>query len=373
MADGQQPVSRRARREAQARPQASQASGEAASSSTPSASEKRASPGGMAPEIHAGLEYSSELPTSEVAAAFAELEPDPPEASKRAEASQKAEAPQESDKPLSRRDRRRLERLEHPMETWTAEEETRHTGQVPAMTPEAISHQEELARQKAAAAQEEARAASGGIPVVNRVSMREPQQAASDESQQPRQGTPGEPQQPPQAIPPGGPRPVPVPPAPATPLVVPQLAGSAASGGASPGVPQGGMPPQAPQPAPPTLGAQAAGFETLVAGASAPPQPKPPTVSVPQVAGPFMPPGSAPEGDAFAPPGQGMIVPGTGTLQSATGTLRTVPGTGAIPRPMVEIHPAGGVRHFGWPQLLLLAAAAFALGVVIWNVAARSS
>jgi hypothetical protein len=40
---------------------------------------------------------------------------------------------------------------------------------------------------------------------------------------------------------------------------------------------------------------------------------------------------------------------------------------------MVEIHPAGGIRHFGWPQLLLLAAAAFALGVVIWNVAANGS
>jgi hypothetical protein len=68
-----------------------------------------------------------------------------------------------------------------------------------------------------------------------------------------------------------------------------------------------------------------------------------------------------------------MVIPGTGTIQTTTGTLRTIPGTGTIPRPVVEIQPAGGVRHFGWAQLGLLAAAAFALGVVIWNVAAHGS
>jgi hypothetical protein len=62
---------------------------------------------------------------------------------------------------LTRRDRRRLERLEQPMETWTAVEEMHHTGQVPTMTPEVIAQQEELARKRAAEAQADALAATG--------------------------------------------------------------------------------------------------------------------------------------------------------------------------------------------------------------------
>ena len=53
----------------------------------------------------------------------------------------------------SRRERRRMERLAHPVETWTAEEEMIATGQMPAMTPDVIAEQEQLAREKAAAEQ----------------------------------------------------------------------------------------------------------------------------------------------------------------------------------------------------------------------------
>jgi len=70
-------------------------------------------------------------------------------------------------KPVSRRDRRRMERLEQPMETWTAEEEMRHTGQVPTMTPEVIAQQEELARRRAAEAQEDAVRATGEMHQVS--------------------------------------------------------------------------------------------------------------------------------------------------------------------------------------------------------------
>ena len=62
---------------------------------------------------------------------------------------------------LSRKERRRLERLERPMETWTAEEEMRVTGQTPKMTPEVIAQQEELARKKAAEAQLDAELHTG--------------------------------------------------------------------------------------------------------------------------------------------------------------------------------------------------------------------
>lgn len=62
---------------------------------------------------------------------------------------------------LSRRDRRRLERLDQPMETWTAAEEAHHTGNVPTMTPEVIAQQEELARRRAAEAQADAMRSTG--------------------------------------------------------------------------------------------------------------------------------------------------------------------------------------------------------------------
>ncbi len=61
---------------------------------------------------------------------------------------------------LSRRDRRRLERLAHPLEAWTAEEEMLATGQIPMMTPERIAEQEQISREKAATAAQEATAAS---------------------------------------------------------------------------------------------------------------------------------------------------------------------------------------------------------------------
>ena len=61
---------------------------------------------------------------------------------------------------LSRRDRRRMERLNHPLEAWTAEEEMLATGQIPAMTPERIAEQERISRHKAERAAEEATAAS---------------------------------------------------------------------------------------------------------------------------------------------------------------------------------------------------------------------
>lgn len=57
---------------------------------------------------------------------------------------------------LSRRERRRLERLAHPVETWTAEEEMLATGQIPTMTPERIAEQEQIERERAEAAQHEA-------------------------------------------------------------------------------------------------------------------------------------------------------------------------------------------------------------------------
>jgi hypothetical protein len=61
---------------------------------------------------------------------------------------------------LSRRDRRRMERLNHPLEAWTAEEEMLATGQIPAMTPARIAEQERISRDKAERAAEEATAAS---------------------------------------------------------------------------------------------------------------------------------------------------------------------------------------------------------------------
>ncbi len=61
---------------------------------------------------------------------------------------------------VSRRDRRRKERLAHPLEAWTAEEEMLATGQIPAMTPARIAEQEQISRNKADRAAQEATAAS---------------------------------------------------------------------------------------------------------------------------------------------------------------------------------------------------------------------
>lgn len=61
---------------------------------------------------------------------------------------------------VSRRERRRLERLARPMESWTAEEEMIATGQIPAMTPERIAEQERLAREAVEKAAADAKAAS---------------------------------------------------------------------------------------------------------------------------------------------------------------------------------------------------------------------
>lgn len=72
--------------------------------------------------------------------------------------------------PLSRKERRRLERLIHPVETWTAEEEMIATGQIPTLTPEVIAEQERIAREKAAQLQAEAELASREL---RRVSMRD--------------------------------------------------------------------------------------------------------------------------------------------------------------------------------------------------------
>ena len=67
---------------------------------------------------------------------------------------------------LTRRERRRLERLQSPVETWTAEEEMIATGQIPAMTPERIAEQERIAREKAEQAQADALTASQEMPTV---------------------------------------------------------------------------------------------------------------------------------------------------------------------------------------------------------------
>ncbi|MDE0572794.1 hypothetical protein ON058_05120 [Demequina sp. B12] len=94
---------------------------------------------------------------------------------------------------ISRRERRRMERLEHPVETWTAEEEMIATGQIPAMTPERIAEQEKIARDKAAAAQRDAQTASDEIAQVRgAVSPQAPNSGApvaSPESASPRRSS----------------------------------------------------------------------------------------------------------------------------------------------------------------------------------------
>ncbi|WP_084126928.1 hypothetical protein [Demequina sp. NBRC 110054] len=63
-------------------------------------------------------------------------------------------------RPLTRKERRALERTQHPMETWTAEEEMLATGQLPAMTPEVVAEQERQARERAEQAALEAEVTS---------------------------------------------------------------------------------------------------------------------------------------------------------------------------------------------------------------------
>lgn len=77
-------------------------------------------------------------------------------------------------KPLSRRDRRRLERLSRPMEAWTAEEEMIATGQIPAMTPERIAEQERLAREAAERAAADAQTASQELRVLAEHDLKRP-------------------------------------------------------------------------------------------------------------------------------------------------------------------------------------------------------
>ncbi len=67
---------------------------------------------------------------------------------------------------VSRRDRRRLERLARPMESWTAEEEMIATGQIPTMTPERIAEQERLAREAAERAASDAQTASSELRIL---------------------------------------------------------------------------------------------------------------------------------------------------------------------------------------------------------------
>jgi len=426
MADEPRPLSRRERREAEARAaapgavdgQASTMGGSAStmggqvsqqpSGSSPAASNRAPAPtpqvptGGQSPEIQAGFAFTSELPLASAAAVA---------------------VPGTSEGTLSRRDRRRLERLEQPMETWTAEEEMRHTGQTPTMTPEVIAQQEALARQRAAAAQQDAQLATGGGATTGGQQANQAPatpggvpaslqhlfppaalqggQAAGQQAQRP--APPSQPAQPSidshgRLVSPDG----------SQSFDVPTFA-DAQPGGGPPtgGVPQGATDQQAQQgqpsgTAPPQQhDFHAAAFEAMVSGDPAqaqgkPPtvQGKPPTIQVPQAPGAFQPPGPyappgmdgvaamggpltgqspvAPGGAVAQGAGQALVVPGTGTLRSAmgTGTIRSVPGTGTIPRPVVEVQPAGGLRHFGWAHLSLLAAAAFALGLVVYTVAA---
>lgn len=377
----------------------------------------------------------------------------------------------------SRRDRRRLERLEQPMETWTAVEEMHHTGQVPTMTPEVIAQQEELARRRAAEAQADALRATGEIHEVA------PDQVAQERAPQdevppatisrfdmpeevpgpprPAQGGPGDdarrrlaqvaaeaaaqlpsdrerppapvrqehgvidaprpaasevpsladftaasgirapraalPQEAPAAPPqqhfPG--QETPYPPTGSVPAAYPL----GAPPPPPPGMPmnpvgQAGSPPQryqldrAPQSqavplaqaapvglapgAPATRPTLAAVIGQVVPGS---PQdsfgalPPPPSAGSPTGATAMQGvPASYPPGTALSPIVTGMLRP----VPGATGTIRAIPGagpmTGTIPRPIIEVQPAGGAKEFGWPHIALLAAAAFVLGLVVWKI-----
>ncbi len=329
---------------------------------------------------------------------------------------------------LSRRERRRLERLENPVETWTAEEEMRHTGRTPAMTPERIVEQEQIAREKAASAQEDAKLATGEMGGM--VTERSP--VGGDDAgyvpAQPEAQAPVAPKRPTAKeraamFPPGSLQHKALA---AEAEIEEQQAAQAASGGEVAGIAaaaldavnaaatggnryeaeaafmaDGGQ--QAPVGVPalsevtPAFGSPMQEPPGVPGAPPAPPdgvappgapQPKPATVPVAQVAAsPFAPGGSAPQlatpGTLSAQGGQstGAMVPGAGAPGAvsppafnsgpATGGMRAVgaPGTGAIPRPVVEVHPAGGASHFGWPQIVILAAAAFVLGLIVWNVA----
>ena len=370
---------------------------------------------------------------------------------------------------LSRRDRRRLERLEQPMETWTADEEARHTGQVPTVTPEVIAQQEALARQRAAEAQQDALRATGEIPIV------QPGQVAAPRPPIPPAPPGGVPAELQHLFPPGAPPP---PPGPAATPAAEEMARLAREALASverttngsyadappmqvnpgtqgfeipplaeqprpaqgapqefpprmpgqpmppqqfqqgqqpmPGQPMPGQPmplQQGQQPVPPAQGAFAppqqfappgpgvpgavpSFGEVLGAGQGQVPS-KPPTVPVSQVTQAFQPGatyqgppvpgpgGPGVPGQIVVPPGGPAGVPGgfqpgppTGAMMAmtATGQMRPVnPMTGTIPRPIIEVHPAGGLKHFGWAQISILAAVAFALGIIVWNVAASGN
>ncbi len=71
-----------------------------------------------------------------------------------------------SSQAFSRRDRRRVERLARPMESWTAEEEMIATGHIPAMTPDRIAEQEELAREAAERAATDAQTAAEELRIL---------------------------------------------------------------------------------------------------------------------------------------------------------------------------------------------------------------
>jgi len=155
---------------------------------------------------------------------------------------------------------------------------------------------------------------------------------------------------------------------------VPALAAQAAPA-AQPQAPavQAGPTPQAtpPIPAPthpsaplPVVGQVVPGGPQGVAGAPPSPYFGPPTGAVPVAGGPS----PYPPGTALSPIVTGMLRP----VPGATGTMRAVPGagpmTGTIPRPIIEVQPAGGAKEFGWPHIALLAAAAFVLGLVVWQI-----
>jgi hypothetical protein len=386
--------------------------------------------------------------------------------------------PVEQDAALSRRDRRRLERLEQPMETWTAVEEMHHTGQVPTMTPEVIAQQEELARRRAAEAQADAVRATGEIhqvgahqitpgaiervtgeePAISRFDMpdeapratgpsaSEVPHATGDEARRllaqaaaaaaaslptDRERPPGPaqgharqehgildaPRPPTSEVPalvdltppagvPGvrlaGPPAAQSLPAQATQAQAPSAIPGGApvappqqdtSGQGTPFPPSGAVPGVLPPVGPTTVGPTTAGPTTAGPTPAAPTPagvapagvaPTSPAVVVGQVV-----PG-APQFPAFGPPTEGVPAqaalspypPGmalspvaTGTLHPVlgqTGTMRAIPGggpmTGTIPRPLVEVQPAGGAKDFGWPHIAVLAAVAFTLGIVVWTI-----
>ncbi len=109
----------------------------------------------------------------------------------------------------------------------------------------------------------------------------------------------------------------------------------------------------------------------VVPGASqgAPGVPPPPGSGLPTgaIPSPYAPSPQQP-GTAMNPVATGMLRP----VPGATGAMRTIQGggpmTGTIPRPIVEVQPAGGAKDFGWPHIAVLAAAAFGLGIAVWIV-----